>query len=460
MLKPLTFSPTRLAITTVLAVTCLESAQAQSGNWEDYYRNLQRNRQQYLSRERDWYRQRQNEYQSHSVEPRDSYDGRRFVVEDATAAPGYYDVQLPTGETVRMQIQRSEQDGPRLGRWEREDYSQAEKIARELREGLEEVDDRFSRIDHPLSDDIHRVHEQARDLEKQFDRRTAIPEIQQRYAAFDESWHHVVHDLQRSDRVDERLARAIERASEADEDLHRMLNMADGAPRHGYDRPRAALLLNSIVRTLDQLRDDLRRERGRGMAELLRQCERTLSSAQSLQRLVDNGNHLRLLVREYENFDRNLHGFSEAVRGTRVNRRVRDAEGQLSQLDAALHRELRLETPILTTRQQILELAGKIKGDSAELSEEFRYDLRQQRGGIIDLAEDFEREAGQLADRINDHNVRSDLVRNASRAAGESWQRLERALQRTNGITQYTIAEFQQLKSNFELLQRSLNQQR
>ena len=85
---------------------------------------------------------------------------------------------------------------------------------------------------------------------------------------------------------------------------------------------------------------------------------------------------------------------------------------------------------------------------------------RQQRGGIIDLAEDFEREAGQLADRINDHNVRSDLVRNASRAAGESWQRLERALQRTNGITQYTIAEFQQLKSNFELLQRSLNQQR
>ena len=97
MLKPLTFSPTRLAITTVLAVTCLESAQAQSGNWEDYYRNLQRNRQQYLSRERDWYRQRQNEYQSHSVEPRDSYDGRRFVVEDATAAPG-----APAREGIKM----------------------------------------------------------------------------------------------------------------------------------------------------------------------------------------------------------------------------------------------------------------------------------------------------------------------------------------------------------------------
>ncbi len=437
--------------------SCIEFVSAQQGNWDDYYRNLQRNRQQYQSRQQDWYRQRQNEYRSRSVESQESYDGRRFVVQDPSYAPGFYDVQLPTGETVRMQIQRGEQEGPRLGRWERDDYSQAENIAHELEEALEDVEDRLNDIDHPLRRDAHRVHDQARDLENQFDSRSSLPDIQRKYAAFDEAWHHIVHDLQRSGGIDERLQRSIRRASDADEDLHRMLNLPDNAPRHGYDRPRAALLLDRIVQKLQELRDALSRDRSRGNRELQRQSDRALQSAQTLQRLVDNGQRLRLLVREYENFDQNLHAVSEAIRGARVDNRVRSIEGELSQLDAALHRELRLESPALNTRQQILELAGRIKGDSAEFSEELRYDLRRQRGGVIDLAEDFEREAGQLADRINDYRVDSDLVRNALRATLESWGRLEREMRRTRGVSQHTQIEYQQLNSNLDLLQRSLS---
>ncbi|WP_166819977.1 coiled-coil domain-containing protein [Thalassoroseus pseudoceratinae] len=460
MLIPNLKTITSITFVMIMFAGDLGIVHGQSENWDEYYRNLQRNRQQYQSRQRDWYRERQNEYRRRSVEPRENADGARFVVQDPTYEPGYYDVQLPNGETIRMQIQRTEQDGPRLRAWGRDDYSQAEDIAHELEEALEDVEDRLTDINHPLRRDVHRVHDQARDLENQFDNQSSLDEIQRKYASFDEAWHHVVHDLQRSDRLDDRLRRSIEKATVADEDLHRMLNAPEGVPRHGYDRPRAALLLDRIVQTLGQLQKELSRNRSRNSRDIARQTDRALRSAQSLQRLVDDGQRLRLLVREYENFDQNLHAVSEAVRRARVDNRIREIEGALSQLDAALHRELRLETPILTTRRQILELAGQIKGDSAELSEEYRYDLRRQNGGLIDLAEDFEREAGQLADRINDHNEGSDLVRNALRASTESWQRLERAMRRANGITQHTLVEYEQLESKFDLLRRSLERLR
>jgi hypothetical protein len=389
--------------------------------WERYREQLDRYRSQQAQRYEDW-RQQQDQYRQERLRPGETANnGFQLNLRDSTIPPGNYRIQLPFGLQAQINVQGQNQ--PRPSGWGGSFYVQAGELSRRMSDDLRDIRYGVYQTRHTeLQQQVDEALAAADQLQRAARQRAPQEQLRERFQAFDQTWHQVAHDLANRDYLNASwIRREVEMVSQSDNALHRMLQVGE-APV--YDRLRVAALTRQLADATEHLFEDVKLEsRDDPQADVLRRrAERVRRLAADLEQAVAQDAALGSIVQEYEEFDQAWHHLLALGRQMPdLDDHLRRMGRQIREIDLELHRELKVDPPVVADPGHLRQLAENVARQADHLADDLQYSLGERDRDVIRMADDFAAAARDLQRAVSASN--QDPA-NEAQAAQRYWKSL------------------------------------
>ena len=367
----------------VLLLSLFVLTPAAGGDFADFLRNWAERQQQFNRRQEDYNRRyderyrRRDEPEPVGVPWRAPLE-RILTPEQSGLQPGFYDVPLPSGERVRLNVRP---DGGRPAQpnaaQRRQILAEAtalqshiETVARAVApvgdKQLESAAEKVQRAVRRMIDDVRdadwedarreseRFTESFRDLVTRLDRYTVSPGVR----------GHIESASQIATRIDFALRDTDGRS-------------ADGRPprlRVGYDRPQLLALTGTLAdrgRRLERaFAADARDWRSKALG---RKVRRVRQGGEDLQEAVLDGADFDTLVEEYEQFDEDWHRLVDSVeRLNLLSPQLLEAGREIWEIDWALHEVLLVGASYFPDRAAARHTLDRVASSARRLDRELQ----------------------------------------------------------------------------------------
>lgn len=391
---------------------------------------------QYLPREewqsdyRNWQQQTGQRYDTwRSTEPRSTSGDIRDLI-DGNVRPGQYNVQLPLGLKLRVNVR----DGGA-------DYQQRPSqlahelasVAAQLRSDLQQL--RYLLAQGGFMNTVRDVDDAMRELAAAMDlarRNRPVDEVAARIAEYDRVWHRLEERLVATTLAGPRAQQAVRNVRDGDAHLHRLIDLR---PTQGYDRLEVFAIVQRLEQRLGIVRDTLEREaRGYGYRQLVRDIDDAHDQARDLLEAVQQDEPYASVAQEFAQFDRAWHTVAESTTyDEAVARRQWETSREIHALDARLHELLELDAPMSRHRGDL-----DTRLDSLARYTEQLYRMLRHRGGqidddLVDEAQDVYRAVRNAQQRIGDGRRNRGERRELLREIVEQWHDFEHRLEDLRG---------------------------
>jgi hypothetical protein len=364
--------------------------------WERYREQLDRYRTRQAQRYEDW-RQQQDQYRQERLRPGETANnGLQLNLRDSTIPPGNYRIQLPFGLQAQINVQGQNQ--PRPSGWGSSFYVQAGELSRRINDDLRDIRYGVYQTRHTgLQQQVDEALAAADRFQRATLQRVPQEQLRERFQAFDQTWHQVAHDLESRDYLNASwIRREVEMVSQNDNALHQMLQVGE-TPM--YDRLRVAALTRQLADATEHLLEDVKLEsRNDPQAEVLRRrVERVRRLAADLEQAVAQDTALASIVQEYEEFDQAWHHLLALGRQMpELDDHLRRMGRQIREIDLELHRELKVNPPVVVEPARLRQLAENVVRQADHLADDLQYALGERDRDVLRIADDFAAAARDL----------------------------------------------------------------
>jgi hypothetical protein len=237
----------------------------------------------------------------------------------------------------------------------------------------------------------------AGELQQAARQRSPQEQLRERFQAFDQTWHQLAHELANQNYLNASwIRREVETVSQNDNALHQMLHVG-AAPV--YDRVRVAALARQLVDATEHLLEDVKLEsRNDPQADILRRrVERVRRLAADLEQAVAQDAALGSIVQEYEAFDQAWHRLLALGRQMpELDDHLRQMGRRIREIDLELHRELKVNPPVVIDPAHVRQLAENVARQADHLADDLQYSLGERDRDVLRMADDFAAAARDL----------------------------------------------------------------
>jgi hypothetical protein len=441
-----------LAVGITLCAASGDLQAQQRDAWQDFWQNVQKQRDSRDQGLRDWWPNVSRGYDRWRDDATPKDDEIVLELDDLDVPAGRYSVQLPTGGTLRVHVRPGAGERPGQGVWPPRVYDEVERLAARMSADLRWLHYGAQQLNFPnLAARSQELPAFIDGVRQAAARRAPVGELRKAFAQFDEEWHRLAHEIHRADMPDW-MKRRAETITDHDERLHRLLRVGQ-APV--YDRLKVAALtqyLNRQTRSLVNLNYDLNSAHE---AELRRLAERVHRHAEDLAGAVRRNAPLAEIADDYERFDQTWHHMRErAWTPSGVREQFRQLLQVMGPIDIALHRELKVQPPVVLERERLQALVEQIKEGADHVARDLDYDLKRDPRDLSEAA----RRVAYAADRVQQRLAAVSVHDEARREVDyllQAWSEFQRRIPRNIDAQRFahTLRVYEQLKEDVRQLQ-------
>ncbi len=419
----------------VLATFTLVDATFGQTSWEQYRQRMNEVRERQYQRYEDWNRRQQGYYQERR-RPGDQTDQGGFQIElrDRSIPPGDYRVQLPFGIQAHVSVQgQNPPPGPQSRpAWGGSFYAQVDDLTRRINKDLQDIRYGVRQSNHAhLNERVDETLAAAEQLHRLAQERTQEARLREQYDVFDDAWRHLAHELATHDYLNASwLRQEVTNVGQYENSLSQLLRIGD---RPVYDRMRVAALTRQLRDATEHLLDDVQIEaRDNPQVELLRRrVDRVRRLAAELEQSVAQGVSYRNVVEEYEDFDRAWRQLlASAQQVPEINPHLRTLGRRVRTIDTELHRELKVNPPVVVDPAHVRNLAQSVARQADHLADDLRYGVTNRDREVVRTAQEFAAVARSLERAVATLDDDEDR---AAQAARQHWESLEKEMQSLRG---------------------------
>ena len=414
-----------VAIAGLVAGSFLPGFAAGQESWEQYQQRLEAARREAARRHETWVEERIKRNSEWRQIPGTDED-RLLELPDAGLQPGRYTIRLPWGPGVRVVVPEGAVVAG--GSWSERSYSDVYAYVRRINHQLADLTLELQRLGHrDLAAEARKVHEQGAQIATAIISRKPAAEIKAQFVDFDKVWHPFAHRLQSDQKLDRTIQEAVAAVEQHDASVHQLLAIL---PAPAYDRPLVAALTSELAQATSHLLEDLKFERDESaeMRALVVRAQRVRQHAADLDQTVRTNASLATIVEEYEEFDRAWHNLLDRARlAPEIDAHVRRVAKSVRQIDQQLHAALYVDVPLVSDRQQRVNLSTSITRTAAHLADDLEADARPEDRDVVYEARLFTRVAQEL-NRALASRQPGDVEAKAYRDLVGAWQRLKEHL--------------------------------
>jgi hypothetical protein len=438
-------------LTLALAAAFAAGPVSAQSAWEQYWSQLQQNRQMQSRRYDEWRRRQEQAYQQQRLPAEQAGRGDfRVELRDGGIPPGQYRLRLPFGLEARVQVQPPAV--PQSG-WGHGVYGQVFDLAQALGQDLRDVRYGIYQTQNPdLRQRVDATLAAAEQLRRGAAQREPDTALREQFREFDENWHRLAHALAAQEYLNASwIRRKAEAVSHRDEQLHQILQIGQ-APV--YDRLRVAALTRQLADATSHLLEDVEFEaRDNPQAQLIhRRARRVQQLAEDLEYAAAQNASFTTIVEEYEQFDESWHRLIRLAQQTPgISDHLREAGRRVAVIDRELHRELMVESPVMSVDPaQMRNLAASVVRQAEHLVEDLHYVGGRRNQEAVRRAEMFASAARRLQQRLSQSP--QELRRVAERTEN-AWTELHDALHGLRGRDAEHVQEMgRALEEDFDRL--------
>jgi hypothetical protein len=402
--------------------------------WDQYRQQLEQMRTRQQQRYEDWRGQQETTYEKRRGSINQSGgSGFQLNLEDSSIPPGDYQVQLPFGIQARVRVQGGAaptQNPPPPTPLGGAFYAQLDSLTRNITRDLRDIrygvyQSKYEHLRHHVDETIAA----AEQLHRRTHERAGNTQLHEQFSTFDDSWHRLVHELAQHNYLNAPwLRQEVSNITQFDNTLHQLLRVGD---RPIYDRMRVAALARQLADTTKHLFEDAAHEsRDNPQFEVVRRrADRVRRLASDLEEAVARGAAYSTVVEEYSEFDQSWHRLlATAQQIPEASRDLERLSRRIRAIDTELHRELKVNPPVVVTREQLQSLAESVARQADHLAEDVHRDVGDRNRDVARMADDFSAVARSLQRAVA--SPEDDEV-NAARLTQQHWKTLEDHLQST-----------------------------
>ncbi len=357
--------------------------------WKTYQNRIEQSRAESEKRYERWRSEQGKTNQTWREAPNSDRD--RFLdVPDSGLKPGSYTLRLPFGLNVRLNVPDDPQASKGAPAWGERTYGDVYQRARQISDHLQELH-RDIRRKGPadLTAEAAHIHTQAVEVTNAVAARRPNAEMRTRFTEFDRLWHPFVHRIGREADIGSSVQRRVSIVDQLEDGLHQILRISPAAP---YNRVLVAALTSELQQTTSALLKELKIDPRRtfDLRTITLWAQRVKQHAADLNATVAQDAPLATIVEEYEEFDRTWHRLLQQARlSPEVDAHVRRMARQVRQVDLQLHKELYVNVPIISDRQQLIHLSAAIAKSGDLLANELDDETGRARQELVDEARSF-----------------------------------------------------------------------
>lgn len=390
---------------------------------------------------RDWQQQTTQRYDTwRSTEPRSTSGDIRDLI-DGNVRPGQYDVQLPLGLKLRVNVRDGGADYRQRPSQLAHELAQ---VAAQLHGDLQQL--RYLLLRGGFRDTARDVDQAMGELSAAMElarRNRPVDEVAARIAEYDRVWHRVEERLVATTLAGPRAQQAVREVREGDAHLHRLIDLR---PTQGYDRLEVFAIAQRLEQRLAIVRDTLERDpRSYGYRQLVRDVDDAHDQARDLLEAVQQDEPYGSVTQEFRQFDRAWHTVANSsAYDAAVARRQWETSREIHALDARLHELLELDAPMSRRHGDLDARLDSLARSTEQLYRFLRHRGREVDNRLVEDARDVHQAVREAQQRVGDGHRNRGERRRLLEEITDEWHDFEHRLedQRGDGRMQAAIAGY------------------